>query len=378
MRPPIHDVTKSRKAPSVLRQSVIRAYYKLRNRQLNLFFRFSGNGSQRGRESEISLIRILGNDHYPRHGRGQTQDNLKFVLKHEPSIPGIRKLFLLNRIVDPDAEASLIEELQHAGMEFKRIPFVADEYREVGWDLDEFGGVEFFKAHDFRRAAKVMQTKMKLWATSPKIRYLMNVNGARNTALEIGRRISDWTFALDSNCCFTKVQLERLVASCRASPHLPYVIVPMVRIGDNQRYFGPELNYSLLEEPQIGFHYLTQETFDERYPYGVSDKAHFLKRLRLPGKWLWWGQEAFMPDEAHPFPDRYRYKISTGGVIRLSSGTHGLSQTNEKARNIRYHGRNESILKTIAHMEQMYGVPVDTIRDIILSDYMSSPAPCEP
>ncbi|MBW8636984.1 hypothetical protein K1W69_07270 [Hoeflea sp. WL0058] len=378
MRAPIHDVLKSQKAPSILRQAAIRARYRLRNRQLNLLYRMSGNSPQRGRESEFSLIRILGNDHYPRHGRGQTLDNLKFIIEHEPSLPGCRKLFILNRIVDPEAEALLIAELERADMEFMRIPFAADEYREIGWDLDEFGGVEFFKTRNFRRAAKVMQTKMQLWATSPKIRYLMNVNGARNTALDIGRRISDWTFALDSNCCFTKVQLERLVASCRDAPHMPYVIVPMVRIGDNQRYFGPELKYSLIEEPQIGFHYLTQETFDERYPYGVSDKAHFLKRLRLPGKWLWWGREAFMPDEAHPFPDRYRYKISAGGVIRLSSGTHGLSDAKEKSQNIRYHGRNESILKTIAQMEQKYGVLEDANRDIILSDYMFSSESVDP
>ncbi len=371
MRPPKHDILKPRKAPSILRQAATRAHYTLRNRQINLVRRFGEHVSQSGREFELSLIRILGNDHYPRHGRGQTLDNLKFILEHEPSFPGCRKLFLLNRIVDPEAEAKIVGELERAGMEFMRIPFVAEEYRKTGWDLEEFGGFEFFQSQDFRNAATVLQTKMQLWAASPKIRYLMNVNGARNTALETGRRISDWTFVLDGNCCFTQTQFDRLVASCRAAPQMPYVIVPMVRIGDNAQYFGPELNCSLVEEPQIGFHYLTSETFDERYPYGVSDKAHFLKRLRLPGKWLWWGREAFMPDEAYPFPDRYRYRISDGGVIRLSSGTHGLSQTTEKTRNIRYHGRNASILNTIAHMEQAFGVSEDANRDVILSDYMS-------
>ena len=119
-------VPRSRKTPSAFGKAAIELYHGLRHQQMQLFHRFGSPLPKSDLGYEQAVVRILGNDHYPRHGRGQTLDNLKFILTNEPFFPGCKKVFLLNRIVDRDMEAELVEALESHGMDYVRIPFVAD------------------------------------------------------------------------------------------------------------------------------------------------------------------------------------------------------------------------------------------------------------
>src|SRR5690606_385537 len=84
------------------------------------------------------LYRIIGNDLPPRHRVGQSIDNLRFILDHEPELPGCEKRFVVNRIVDPAAEKEIIGLLEERGMPYLHIPFVPDEYRKVPWHFTGF------------------------------------------------------------------------------------------------------------------------------------------------------------------------------------------------------------------------------------------------
>ena len=52
--------------------------------------------------NKILLFRILGNDLSGLHGENQTFTNLKFTLENEPDFLNTDKMFLLNRIIDPE------------------------------------------------------------------------------------------------------------------------------------------------------------------------------------------------------------------------------------------------------------------------------------
>src|SRR5690554_3566160 len=47
----------------------------------------------------LVLYRIVGNDLYPRHAKGQSRENLRFVLENEPDFDACEKIWILNRIV---------------------------------------------------------------------------------------------------------------------------------------------------------------------------------------------------------------------------------------------------------------------------------------
>ena len=60
------------------------------------------------REDSFALCRIIGNDLTPRHRKGQSHDNVRFILENEPPLDGCRKLWLVNRIADPEEEARIL------------------------------------------------------------------------------------------------------------------------------------------------------------------------------------------------------------------------------------------------------------------------------
>src|SRR5699024_5319235 len=74
-------------------------------------------------EDRFVLYRIIGNDLHPRHKRGQSLDNLRFILDHEPSLVDCEKRFVLNRIVDEDQENEIISLLRSRGCPYIRISF---------------------------------------------------------------------------------------------------------------------------------------------------------------------------------------------------------------------------------------------------------------
>ncbi|KAG0347730.1 hypothetical protein BG004_007068, partial [Podila humilis] len=107
----------------------------------------------------IVLYRILGNDLPPRHRPGQTLSNVRFILEHEPEFNKTRKFWVLNRIVDPQAEASLIQLLNHHRQEYIKIPFVEEEYLKQDFRLEDFPEPDFFSSDDYSDFTKVAKLR---------------------------------------------------------------------------------------------------------------------------------------------------------------------------------------------------------------------------
>ena len=265
------------------------------------------------------LYRIIGNDLPPRHRVGQSRQNVRFILENEPELPDCEKRWILNRITDPDEEYRIIELLEGHGQSYIRIPFDLDEYAELGWRFDDFPrpGVTFGDVLD----------GLPEWAKPiaidhiyhDKNRYVMNNNGARNTALRDGRSRATWVLPWDGNCFVTAEAWAELRSAVTTNRHLKYAIVPMARVTDNEDLIHPGFRPAAEEEPQVAFRWDAREEFDEDARYGRRPKVRLFYRLGYAGPWDDWKDLEWETVDRHRGIDGWQY-FRAGWVARLFSG----------------------------------------------------------
>ncbi|TGP32740.1 hypothetical protein EN871_34235, partial [bacterium M00.F.Ca.ET.228.01.1.1] len=87
-------------------------------------------------KDSFMLVRIIGNDLEPRHRKGQSYDNVRFILDNEPGFPDCKKFWIVNRIVDPNEQARIVDLLQSRGQSFQVIPFELEAYRQIPWNTE--------------------------------------------------------------------------------------------------------------------------------------------------------------------------------------------------------------------------------------------------
>lgn len=265
------------------------------------------------------LYRILGNDLPPRHRDGQTRKNLAFLLEHEPDLPACEKRFILNRIVDPREEEALTRLLEDAGASFLRIPFDVDAYRSVPWDIAGVPPEYAPWTRRFSLLSEERQARVLMRLYRHKNNYAMNNNGARNAALEEGRRLAKWVLPWDGNCFVTAEAWREIVSTVRSEAHLPCFLVPMARITDNGQLLDAGFRPPAKEEPQLLFRRDARLAFDPAFFYGRRPKVELLWRLGVPGDWDEWGIEPWdLP--CPPFADEAGAYGRAGWVARLFSG----------------------------------------------------------
>ena len=293
------------------------------------------------------LYRIIGNDLPPRHTRGQALENVRFILENEPTLEGCEKHWIVNRIVDESYERKVIDLLEEFDQPYLVIPFRWEEYRKVGWRLQDFEEpgitmgrkVPGVKARDYHVAIDHVYHDKNL--------YVMNNNGARNVALGAGIRRATWVLPFDGNCYFTEPAWSAVRAEILSHPHFRYFTVPMARVIDNDRLLTPDFEPPATEEPQLAFRRDSPERFDDQSRYGRRPKVELFYRLGIPGPWDRW---PFHPWEA-PRPDRVpdagRWG-EAGWVARLYSGQAEL-EGDIKARGLH---RVEAIRTCIDRLDQ--------------------------
>jgi len=275
------------------------------------------------------LYRIIGNDLVPRHRKGQARENLPFILQHEPDWPDCEKWFVVNRIADPEEEAAIIDMLETTGCHYLHIPFNLDEYAAQSWDI---AGVppEFLPTGpNFQRLRPDQQARVIARLNRFKIDYFTHNNGARNAALAHGRQRGDWILPWDGNSFLRDDAWQTIQSALRNEPDIPYWLVPMARITDNQRLFEPDFRPSAEEEPQVIFRRDAEQKFDENFIYGRRPKVELLWRLGVPGAWDQWGIEPWDRQCPNFAPDAGAWS-ETGWVARLSSGRSDLEKSQDR------------------------------------------------
>ncbi len=293
------------------------------------------------------LYRILGNDLPPRHGIGQTLSNLKFIIKHEPTLPNCEKRWVVNRIVDRDQEEQIVSLLDKQGQKYIHIPFVLDEYADRHYDIDGLPRQFYLQCAHSPNVRPVLRARALEYPFRYKNLYAMNNNGARNAALEEGRLVAEWVMPFDGNCYFTQYGWESLSRDMEYIKDHRYMIVPMTRVHNNVDLLDQSFFPNLIEEPQIAFRNDAREIFDENKRYGFNPKADLLRRLHVPGPWEKWGGTSWEPHALVNSTESGKFHYS-GWVARLSSE----AIETEKAENLRAVSRINGIVRMLSSLDE--------------------------
>lgn len=299
------------------------------------------------------LYRIIGNDLPPRHSKGQTRDNVAWLLAHEPELERCEKYWVVNRIVDPREEEAVLQLLEGAGQSVVHVPFSWDEYEQLTLDTQAIPEEYRPGGSQFERLREDQQSRVMMRLYRHKNNYVMNNNGVRNAALMDGRGRAKWVLPWDGNCYLTERAWQEILESVGSSPEYPYHIVPMARIRDNSELLDPNRRFEANEEPQIVFRSDAQECFNPEFYYGRRPKVELLWRLGVPGPWDHWTSEPW----DLPIPDyssqagQFTY---SGWVARMASGKAHLEKGKQLAAVSidRMLARNEAIKAMIDELDK--------------------------
>ncbi|KAJ8613241.1 hypothetical protein CTAYLR_004538 [Chrysophaeum taylorii] len=270
---------------------------------------------------KVGLYRIIGNPLPPRHDAQQLDRNLRYMLDREPPLQRAEKIFVLNRL-NESLEERARSIISAYGHETVVIKFDPNEYRPYqaedtyGLAPKDWGDLIHPKFH--RMNANL---------------YLMNNNGARNTALRHGVRNGfRWTLPLDGNCFFTEHHWNALLAELDdyERRNIKFAALPMVRTtarepleeilhpdqtaknkSRRRTSSSPSSSSSSSSgadvrviddmpglaanagpgEHQIAFHSSAMLRFDPTVPYGHRPKVSMLWKLGIPGAWDKWNHD---------------------------------------------------------------------------------------
>lgn len=277
--------------------------------------------------SKMCIFRILGNNLSSVHSDTQTYDNLKFTLENEIEFKNCDKIWILNRIVNTQVQQKYKNILDKYNKKYLIIPFKKYEYDKIkkrnNIDLDSLSNTRtiFNKLYEHSL-------------------YLININGARNYCLKYGRSRYLYSFVLDGSCFFTEEQFNNIIHNINNEND--YLIIPLIRL--NQNNLNVNLKNLNKEEPQIAFKNTSTLNFDERLPYGLSNKTELLRRLRIRGKWdNWTDNKQILNISDRPKVNAKTQIISS--ICRLSNGT-----TNKNKKHI---DRSNGLLQLVKNVDNV-------------------------
>ncbi len=298
---------------------------------------------------DFIIYRIIGNNLYPLHGKGQTLENLKFILENEPELMNCKKKWVINRIIDQYEEQSIIELLNSYEQSFIHIPFCPNEYQKIGLDTECLPGILYLIDEKYNQIDPIMRDKLIVAAYRHKINYIMNVNGARNAALHEGKKLAKWILPWDGSCFLTSSAWEEIRTDIVSMPYLKYFVVPLVRVANNKELLSDDFIPNLVDEPQLVFRQDAGEGFNEDFYYGRRDKVELFWRLGIPGPWDRWKIEPWDLQRAALSPEAKQFGVA-GWVARLYSGSKCLVQDSRQRAIV----RNQVIIDTVNYVDSLY------------------------
>src|SRR5690606_15155612 len=100
--------------------------------------------------------------------------------------------------------------LRAAGLEHFRIPFEAEDYTSIGFDLDVLPEPDFLSGERFDALDDAARDRLLGALYRHKNNYVMNNSGARNAALEDARGRAKWILPWDGNCFLTRAAWDEI------------------------------------------------------------------------------------------------------------------------------------------------------------------------
>ncbi len=275
------------------------------------------------------IYRIIGNSLPPRHGPGETLNNLQFALENEPDLPFCEKRWVLNRLVDPEVEAVCIKLIHARGQKYHSIALNRESYRSAF--LDASGMPKALNPFAEESGGKPGSAAAKEWILRHKSLAAINLNEARNRAIELGRADALWTLPLDGWCYFTPEAWVGFTENVARNKDAFYGVLPLARLKDNAQLKTMATVSETVDEPQIAFRRDAPDWFDEKLRYGNFNKSELLVRLGVPGPWTEWRPAYWdlTPSLEAVAPGRF---FVGGWVYRLASSAGDKVETNGSTR----------------------------------------------
>lgn len=301
-------------------------------------------------DDSFVLYRIIGNDLHPRHKKGQSITNLKFILQNEKEFEGCEKRYIVNRIIDKDQEKQIIKLLDEYKQKYTVIPFSSKEYHRIPFDTSCLPEPGYLASRHFSELSLRDQRTIIAAVYRLKNNYIMNNNGARNVALNEGKTLAKWVLPWDGNCFLTQKAWKEIRRDVIKSPYFKYFAVPMARITDNNQLINNRKAPRAIEEPQLIFRKDTTEQFNEQYSYGRRPKVELFWRLGIPGSWDTWKIRSWDQPKRPLAEDAGQFGVA-GWVARLFSGVGKLEEGSLSGFKDRGDARNEAIISTIQYVD---------------------------
>lgn len=276
------------------------------------------------------IFRILGNDLQGLHGNNQTIQNLEFTLINEEQFPDTDKIFLLNRIYDKEKKKEITNLLDKYKYKYIDIPFSLDEFKKIKRNKKlnikikkALQSKNKFQSYiEYLMNYEVKQRKYFLTTLYESNLYLININNARNLAVNYGKSNDyDWTFVLDSNSYFTPQLFNSIINNINIETE--YIAINQIRLSDNNINNDQLLNNNLdlssftHREPQLAFKKTSTIVFNDKIPYGTSEKAELIRVFNIPGPWNIWKDNELYLNIKDRKVENVNYQILSK-VIRLN------------------------------------------------------------
>ena len=283
---------------SVLNKSINNEHFTINNNEKN--------------DEKMCIFRILGNNLNSVHSDTQTYDNLKFTLENEEEFENCDKIWILNRIVDKNLELKYKQLLDTHNKKYLSITFIKSDYKKINNN----------KNVDLKTLKEKNEIFLNLYQHSL---YLININGARNFCLEYGRPRYLYSFVFDGSCFFTENQFNEIIN--KVDTENEYLIIPLIRLNKNEDFNN--LKNKQKYEPQIAFKNTSTLFFNEKLPYGLSNKTELLRCLKIKGIWdEWIDNYNILKIKDRPTVDAKTQIISS--VCRLSNGTKAKQKSHKE------------------------------------------------
>jgi hypothetical protein len=204
------------------------------------------------RERTFAIVRILGNENPPRDMPGSRLASLKFILENEPDFPDTYKIFIVNRIVDPELSRQIWELLR--------------AYRK-----------DYYLYHNVPVPWTYLRTRHAQGNLSDDDLNLqvIGINTVRNAAVALGLHYASNCVVLDGDCIFDYSGWDHYVQATRDEP-TDYYSIPSVRMSPARYGKVDNLN---LGEPMVAFTKASSEQFNPELLFGKNDKLELLFRL---------------------------------------------------------------------------------------------------
>jgi hypothetical protein len=257
---------------------------------------------------------------------------------------------VVNRIIDKEQEQAIIKLLNDSHQKYIHIPFDAEQYQKIGWDIACLPNHELT---DERPQTPIEERGYDRAITAVyrlKNNYVMNNNGARNAALREGKHLAKWTLPWDGNCYVTAKAWDAIRSAVAASSHRKYFVVPMTRMHDNNLLLNKDFGAEFTEEPQILFRMDSREEFNEEYCYGRRSKVELFWRLGIPGKWDGWKDDPW-DLRRRPSSEESDNFDEAGWVARLFSGHANLEKSDDESFRQRGRLRWQAILAALQFVD---------------------------